>query len=395
MCPTLLTVFLAGFSLPPTPHLEAQASEIRGYALNVAAGTNSGPFTSSNVSDTQIIRLMAAPAIGPVELELAHEQFLSLTVGESMPSRSDDFATPRSGTEWLDLQGTIASSDRAVWRHRVDRLSAHFELGSAADLTVGRQPISWATTLILTPADPFVPFNAEDPFREYRTGVDAARLRVFPGPFSSLDAVLRVAKVDGEDIVTGLARAHAVVAGWEVGGWAGYVHEEASVSLALTRTFAGTAGRAEFVVRDQEESIVSRLALGLDRSFSVFGRDLYAVLEYQRDELGAGDASQFASVLSSRPFRRGELIVLGRNTAALQTTYSIHTLWSTTLLLLSNLDDPSLLLAPGLGYSVSDEIVARGGLFLGLGRNETSAGTPGSEFGPVPTVAWISAAVFF
>ena len=55
---------------------------------------------------------------------------------------------------------------RALWR-------------ANADLIVGRQPVSWATTLFLTPADPFSPFDPADPFREYRGGVDAARLRVY------------------------------------------------------------------------------------------------------------------------------------------------------------------------------------------------------------------------
>lgn len=47
--------------------------------------------------------------------------------------------------------------------------------GGAVDLTLGRQPISLATTFYFSPNDLFAPFTAATFFRTYRPGVDALR----------------------------------------------------------------------------------------------------------------------------------------------------------------------------------------------------------------------------
>jgi hypothetical protein len=100
-------------------------------------------------------------------------------------------------------------------------------------------------------------------------------------------------------------------------------------------------------------------------------------------------------VVAGEAFARGELQVLGRHTAVVQGTYQLDALWSTDLLLLSNLGDPSLLMGPGLSYSVSDEVSARAGMFWGLGDERAASGLPGSEHGPVPVFGYLSLSAFF
>ncbi len=374
--------------------LAAQGIDVRGYYLNVATAAGEGPFTSSGVSDLHRLRLMAAPAIGLVELDAAYEHTLALISSARGVQPFAGLGEARGGGEWLDLQGALEESEHVSWRHRVDRLAARSDLG-AAELTLGRQPLSWATTLILTPADPFIPFDPEDPFREFRAGVDAARARFFLGPFTDLDLVLRPAGYEDGTTLTAIGRLHTVLGGWEVAGWGGAVHDEAAGAVSFTRSFAGAVARGEAVIRRAEGGTVVRLAIGVDRSFPLAGRDLYVVVEYQRDGFGAAGASELPALLSSAPFRRGELIVLGRDTAALQASYRLHPLWTADALFLWNLGDPSALIAPGLTYSLSGEATLRGGLFVGAGDERTDTGLPGSEFGAVPLIAYVSLTAFF
>ncbi|MGI9628490.1 MAG: hypothetical protein ACR2QM_16775, partial [Longimicrobiales bacterium] len=313
-----------------------------------------------------------------------------------------------SGGDWLDLGGDIKSGARGAWQHRVDRLSLQMDLGQQGDLVVGRQPISWATTLILTPGDPFSPFDPADPFREYRIGVDAARLRFYRGQFTQLEFVARPAKVHAvgpvvpggpptTETMTFLARASTNWRGWDVGAWAGTLHDTFASSVFLSGALGSWALRFEGVVRDAGNRAVWRSTVGLDRIVPVAGRDLYVVLEYQRDGLGATQAADFFSVANSASFAQGEIQTLGQDVGAAQISYQLHPLVSSDLLVLGNLRDGSMVFGPGLGYSVTHSAALRLGAFLGVGEGalETQEGVVlRSEFGASPGVVFLSFNLF-
>lgn len=372
-----------------------QEIELRGYYLNVATGSLEGPFTPAGVADFQRLRLMAGPDFGFVETELAYEPSLEL-VSEPELGLVPSLGSIETGTEWLPLQWTIAEGEHASWRHRFDRLLVRTALGDDVQLDVGRQPISWATTLFLTPSDPFAPFDPADPFREYRAGVDAARLQTFLGAFAGVDAVLRVADTREGTTLTALGRLTATAGSWDLSGWAGIVHDRPGGAAAATLTAAGTAFRGELSLRDGEDGeLVPRFAVGIDRSFGLAGRDLYVAAEYQRDGFGAAGAAEIVDVVLSEPFSRGELQVIGRDETAVQASYQVHPLLSAELLALWNLGDGSVLLVPAVTYLVSNEVTARGGCFFGFGTDAASGGLPGSEYGPVPSSLYVSLTAFF
>ena len=374
----------------------AQLPEIRGYFLSVALPTLSGPFTNSVFSELSRLRLMASPTLGPVELDVAYE---NLWTYRSRSGSAPIFGAVGGGdgTDWLPLQGNVVAESQFTWRSRLDRLKLSYSHADRWELSAGRQTISWATTLFLTPADPFIPFDPSEPFREYRAGVDALRVRASTGPFSEVDLVLRPADTPSGNTITALGRATTVVNGWEVGGWAGVIHDDIAGSLAATVTVAGAVIRSEAVVRRSEGETVVRFVLGVDRSFSVSRRVLYLVFEYQRDGFGYGDVAELPQLVLSQPFQRGELQLLGRNAVALQSSYQAHPLVSLQLLVLTNLNDPSALLTPAISFSAGNELSLRGGLFLGIGADVTELGlpAPASEYGPLPTTIYISASAFF
>ncbi|MFV1988598.1 MAG: hypothetical protein ACC682_15095 [Gemmatimonadota bacterium] len=395
--PSALALGLACVACAGTAaRLAGQSSwtELTGYYLGVASYGTEGTFNEQSGSSLQRLRIMTSPGVGPLTFDLAYEH--SLQMNSSGLSRSF-LGLGVTGTtgDWAPLQGTIAESDQVRWRHRLDRLSVALELGPSIEFTVGRQPVSWATTLFLTPGDPFVPFNPEDPFRDYRAGVDAARLRAFLGPFTEVDLVLRPATFDDVTTVSALGRIRSVVGGVDVGAWLGALHDEPAASASVAAPVAGAVARGEFVLRRIEDETRFRAAIGLDRSFAIGEKDLYVVAEYQYDGLGAAGAQDFASVILSEPARRGELLVLGRHSAAFQLSAQVHPLVSIDGLALANLGDPSVLLGPGLSYSVGSETSLRSGLFMTAGAGVTEEGLPGSEYGSVPFVAYVSLTTFF
>lgn len=375
----------------------AQLPETRGYYLNVPLWSDSTPFAVGGFGDLQRLRFMSAPAIGPIDLDIAYEHILTYSErAVAAPLGAILAGAAPGGGEWLDLQWTIEESRHWLWRHRFDRLNLSYAPSDAVELTLGRQTISWATTLFLTPADPFVPFDPADPFREYRAGVDALRVQAYPGPLSEIDVVLRASDTAAGSTTTLLSRGRTVWRGWEISAWAGALHEEPALGLGAAGALGAAALRFEASLREEDDELVLRGTFGTDTRVDAFGRDLYLLLEYQRDEFGAKNADALTSVVLSKPFARGELQVLGRDVAAAQAVYQVHPLWATDLLFLWNLNDGSALVGAGTTYSASNEVALRAGLFLGLG--DDASGAPlslPSEYGIVPTVLYASLTAFF
>jgi hypothetical protein len=385
-----LAAVLLGLASPAV----AQDVTLRGYALNVALGSASGPFTPSAVQDIQRLRLMAAARRGPLGADLAYEQVLTASSVTGTTGLGNLVgATPGRG-DWLPLQGTLEGSDHVLWRHRLDRAALQLTTDRFQAI-VGRQTISWATTLFLTPADPFAPFDPADPFRDYRAGVDAARVRVFPSAFSEVDGAVRVAEYHGTRTTTALLRGKATVGSVDLSGWGGVLQDRAAGSVGLTTVLAGAALRGELAVRAEPGQTVVRAAAGVDRSFSVQGRTLYAIIEYQHDGLGVPSADSLAALTLSAPYQRGELQVLGRDEIMAQASYDVHPLVQVAALALWNVRDKSALVTPSLVWNAAREITITGGAFMGVGANRTAAGLPGSEYGPVPFTGYLSGTWYF
>ena len=392
--PGLFACALAAFCVPVSS--TAQQPGLSGYYLNVLTHLDGSALASAGVSDVQRVRVMWNAAPGPLRLDAAYEHTLTLRqAGTAVGAQLFTATGTESGGDWLPLDGEIESGDRMVWRHRVDRLSVQVGLGANADLVVGRQPVSWATTLFLTPADPFSPFDPADPFREYRAGVDAARLRVYRGAFTQFEVV---ARVGARETVTVLGRVSSNLRGWDLGAWAGAVHETFGAAAFLSGSVGLWALRAEAAVREDGNSLAVRGAVGMDRTFAVAGRDLYLVVEVQRDGFGATSPAGLLPAAASRAFSQGEMQVLGREVGAVQLSWTVHPLVSASGLVLGNLRDGSFVASPGLSWSASESVSVRAGAYFGVGEGVAAEGTDlrlGSEFGGLPRVVFGSLNWFF
>ena len=375
--------------------LRGQFLDVSAYYFNLVSGSGDGPVSEAGASNFQRLRLMWAPDVGPLALDVAYEHALLLNSTDVLGTGSG-ILVPEASGNWWDLEWTVDDGDHFSWRHRFDRLSLNLPLGGAAEMTVGRQVVSWASTFILTPADPFTPFDPSDPFREYRAGVDAFRFQAYPGAFSEIDIVVRPVSTIDVDQITALARGKTNWRGWDFGAWGGVLFDEPAGALSLVGALGPWAVRSEVAVRSEAGDVILRGTVGVDRLFSVGGRDLYLIAEYQHDGFGAANAGDLLDVAMSDPSLRGELQVLSRDVLAIQATYQIHPLWGIDLLTITSLVDGSALLSGGGSWSVGSNSSLRGGFFIGIGDDtvDPDAGF-GSEFGAQPNVGYVSISHFF
>ena len=377
-----------------TTALVAQVPDVSGYYLNLLSRSGDSPVSDAGVADFQRVRLMWSPSLGPLGLDVAYEHTLQVR-GRDVLGAGALAVVPDADVDWLELDWTGKSGDHALWRHRVDRLAVTHPMGESAEISVGRQVISWASTMILTPADPFAPFDPADPFREYRAGVDALRIRAYPGAFSEVDVVVRPTASPSGDQLTALVRGKTNWRGWDVAAWGGMLFDEAAGAASAVGALAGWAVRTEVSIRDGGTGAVMRGTVGMDRRVAVDGRDLYVIVEYQRDGSGASDSDELLQTAQSSAFQRGELQVLASDALATQASYQIHPLWAADLLALTSLSDGSVLLSGGGTWSFGSNSSLRGGAFVGFGDDALAPTAIASEFGLTPTVLYLSLTHFF
>jgi hypothetical protein len=373
---------------------DAQTPWISGYLQTVPLFNGATPQVESSLAGFNRFRLTIEPVVGPFSLEAAYEHALTLRRRDAGAGVS--VGGVPSGGEWLELDWALAKEKHVLWRHRFDRLKIAWSPTQAVELSAGRQAVSWGTTLFLTPADPFLPFNPTDPFRQFRGGVDSVRARLYPGPLSQIDLVVRPSHTEVGEEVTALGRGLTTWGDWEVSAWGGSLYGDTTGAFGTAGGFGAWAVRGEGVVREIAGEVVFRGTIGVDRILQVGGKDLFLVAEYQRDNLAAADPVEYLALLRSAPFRRGELQVLGRDEVAVQMSYQLHPLWSLGSLWLWNLNDRSALLSPSFAYSASDDVSLTGGIFFGLGDDTLTPLQPiPSEFGLASNTGYLSLSWFF
>jgi len=395
----LRPLLVASALLLQTPGVgQGQVPAIRGYALNLGGYSGASPVAEAGVFDIQRLRLMSSPQLGPVTLELAYEHLFEYRSGPG-GGLVEGVAGGAAGGGFLGLEGTLRETNRTRWQHQADRLNLRVPLGGSLSVRVGRQTISWASTLLLTPADPFTPFNPADPFREFRGGVDAVRMQAYPGPFSEVEAVLRPVRLDGRTVWSALGRWQGLARGWELSAWGGALHEEAAAAVGTAGAVGDTGVRGELSLRRHDGGWTARGALGMDRWLEVADRDLRISGEIRHDGLGARSGEALPEILAGDPYRRGELQLLGRWAAAATGSFQLHPLLSAEWVALVSFSDGSALLGPALSWSAGDEMTVRLGGYLGTGAGAvtvTELGVlPTSEFGSTPGIAYAALSLFF
>lgn len=167
--------------------------EVGGFARSVGVvtqvdGVDGSVERSADVSARH--RLLVTASGDTWELD-AHFVVGGLWAGLTDSPRS--VGIPAIGTadylRWPGLSwGKAWGEKRYGVTAEIDRLALSWHPG-LVDITVGRQPINLANTMLFTPHDVFAPFSPLDFFRAYKPGVDALKIEhemMFGGPISSV-----------------------------------------------------------------------------------------------------------------------------------------------------------------------------------------------------------------
>jgi len=293
----------------------------------------------------------------------------------------------------------------------VDRAHLDLEAGRVT-ASLGRFPVNYAVTSIFTPNDFFAPFSATAINKVYKPGVDAIRVGVSLGALSSIEVVGAMG-YDDKDVPTWgrtatLMRASTVLWNVEWAALGGKVAERwiagGSVQGSLGPVALRSEGHAGFPdengdgAPDEDDEVHGRVAAGLDVTFA--WRNAAVGAEYAFLSDGAGDPDEYQQrALDLYP---DDLPYMGQHYVGLLGGLELIPILRLGVVGLVNAQDGSGVAGPSLTYNIANEADFVAGVFVPWGEQpsvDMSNLIPtfdiGSEFGPMPLVAFLETRFFF
>ena len=358
-------------------------------------------------------RLNVGADIGDhVSVQIAHA--VTATLGGAADVQVASTGVAPQAAQLVDLGWEAFDDDGGTFSllGRTDRLFVKAST-NGLDVTVGRQPVSFGSGLFFTPLDLVNPFTPATIDSEYKPGVDAVRVDAYKGAGSKATAVVTWADQpvgsDGSD-KEGLERINAALTGQatvgvtDIGLFAGAIQGD-GVFGATVITAVGPVGLhgdvAVTLPRDGDaEDPFVRAVIGADGlphwRLSVAG-------EVYVQTLGSTDPNDLLQTLQKERYARGELWLGGVAYAGVSANLEITPLVHVGAAGFMNLTDPSLLVAPSVSWSVSDNAAVSAGGYIGIGERpgelDLTALPPtvpiNSEFGLYPGVVFLQMRTYF
>jgi len=310
---------------------------------------------------------------------------------------------------YFDLDHTVIDEADLLGVASLDRLNLRWDRPSFR-LTTGRQAVTWGVSYFWPVIDLFAPFAPQRVDRDYKPGVDAARLVVPLGNFSEIELI---GAVQGDDpsedsSVASLGRFHA--GRTDFGYMLGQFHGDDVAGFFVASEAAGTALRLEVAhtesdevsFLDDEKESFWRASVGADRQLSP---QVFLSAEAHWNGFGSDDPEDYVRLAQSDRVRRGEVTSLGRAYSGVSLAWQVHPLGTVSAALLTNWTDGSSLLQPGFTWSLSNNSTLLVGLIVGIGpgtdlpdEGADSQAEPisiESEYGLSPLTLWASYKLFF
>ena len=370
-----------------------------GYAIPTPPSADPVPETQG--FHGQVVRLKWRLAGGPGTAGSGtrwqvdvHNRLQARVSSASADRRAVGFGVSRVPDRLVDLEtGLVDEPGLRVW-HDLDRLSLSVYT-DAADITVGRQAITWGVSGIFPVADLWTRFSPFELDTEEKPGIDALRVLVYPAAGLELDAVV-ADRGSAQDLSVGL-RATYAMAGADVWAGAGKLWRELMAMGGVTLLFDETRLRAEAVLPwdlDADTPLAPRVTLGVDWIRGA----LTLTGEYHYNGIGAG-IDGYVAALNDPRVRRGETYYLGTHYAGAVVSWSPDRDRLTLALnALANLQDPSYAVSPALRYDIGQATrIAVGGL-VSVGEAPSFQTTPAmvpTEFGLYGTLGYTQLSIYF
>jgi hypothetical protein len=360
------TEALAGLAVEARAGLPAEQAalvpELR--ALPSYGGTSTHTArVSARLQLWERYELAAAWQVGAIIA--SHDAFVGGAAFGSVPVTAGGGASRRL----VDFDAVLAEDGGFLLLHNLDLLAFKVRT-SFADVTVGRQVLSWGSGRLWNPTDLLSPFGPTDIDREVRRGIDAVRVSIPLAETAQVEALwlpqleagdhggaLRAQfNVGGFDIAPSVAKyVRDAVFGLDITGDLGPlgVHGEIAAAVGLDRGAQG--GRDRFV----------RAVVGAD------ARPLESLVltgEYYFNGWGASDPAGYLGALRSDRVTRGEVFGAGRHYLGLVAAWQASELVTVAGTAITSLQDPSVMFVPALEYWAEQSVLMRVGGYLPLGR---------------------------
>ena len=272
----------------------------------------------------------------------------------------------------IDLETTLVDEDHLrVW-HDLDRLAVTI-YSDVVDLTIGRQAITWGISNFAI-ADLWAQFSPFELDTEEKPGLDAIRALMYPAEGVELDAVI-ADRGSSRDLSAGIrATIELPMADVYVGAGKFWREIIGLAGAAFVIDKWKVRGEVALPWEIDDESVRRvRATVGADWISS----SLVISLEYLHNGLGSNQPEQYANLLASVEYGRGETYYLGRHMLGTAASYRPSDRLTLSASSLVNMGDPSVALTPNATYDFGQNTrVSVGGLF--------SLGTVPQFLGPVP-----------
>jgi hypothetical protein len=285
---------------------------------------------------------------------------------------------------WLPLEHTEYWKQKLKMTGYFDRLNVRIRI-SHADLTLGRQAVTWGVNTFWPALDLFAPLPPTRIDRDFKPGVDAVRLTVPLGPHAGIEGIGAVLGHSASRDGAGGALLHLSAGQADFGLMGGSFQGDTVAGGYVAASVAGTVVRGEASwtrVDDKMDRLLRRSfvrgGLGLERQLS---SKVTLTAEAAGDGFGASNASGYAAILASGRMRRGEVTALGRWHAGGMAIWQFHPLGKLTSLVLVNCSDSSAVWIPWVTWSTSSNTEILAGAQFAFGDKPAAGGIPRSEYG--------------
>lgn len=314
--------------------------------------------------------------------------------------------------EALPLTWFAFDEDGSTFRlqGRTDRLILQAHLPKV-DLTLGRQPISFGNGRFFTPMDLVSPFTPAVIDTEYKPGVDAFRVDVYPSFSSSITAVAAYTGQEGwkgdwtERDLTAALYGQGAIGVTDLGGMYAYVEGDHVVAATLATGIGpvGVYGDVAVTVprEDLEDEVFVRATLGLDgrpTGTTTISGEIYV------QSFGTNDPGDLLTILEGERAQRGEIWLSGIAYLSTSLAQEITPLVSLQLATITNLTQPSTLILPSVSWSVAGNADLFVGAYLPVGERPSERDITldnllpveiESEFGTYPYSAFLQVRTYF
>ena len=339
-------------------------------------------------------RIMLDGFSGRITWQL-HYELSPVFVSKSLATELPTFNVVGDNYRLTDPESNLLDDDNKNQLYQnLDRLNFQVQM-EAGDLTIGRQAISFGSARIISPTDIFLPFDVRTFNTEYRNGVDAVRFQRPWGDLGEIDIGIVLGKdAKSENSAAFLqlrtnykgADYHLAIIEFAAQQLTGLGLQTAICDLGFWLEAAYVNGDKNYL----------RLSTGVDYSFS---ENTFAQIEYHYNGAGSDDHKDYFSNLSSTPYQRGGVFLLGENYIMPSFTVQLSSLWFVATQAIYNLDDNSAFLSLSAEYNIAQNFYMDFGYyhFFGDDFSLTEDQLPefNSEYGPNPDTFFASIRYYF